>query len=623
MDDEVFFIIESDGELQRGIQEDMNNSISHSTQAFISTVKRNKSFYGSSEYRLLIVKENERWTVISGTIRLSFESKKPYQGDLFSINERLLLPCKVEKFDFNRVSNTIHNLSCGTISLLRRKIFVSDQNPPILENEENSGWNMYDLKDPEGWPANIMLFSGKNMGDLLRDDRDITDQLRIQQPTAFSNLRELSSQLVGFPILHPGTSCPSGHSQNYCKGYQAGAGSSATSNNTTRTSMQADIAHCDQAGWPSCYSVGFQDGKAHPGTPCPSGHSADFCSGWNAGAGNTTHCGSAGYPSCYSVGYADGLQHPGASCPKGHTPNYCAGWNAAAGNTTHCDRPGWPSCYDVGYQAGKANPGTSCPSGHSQAYCNGYATGAGTAPLLDTHCDTPGYPSCYSLGYQAGKSATLGTPCPSGHSMNYCSGWEVGNRLLPNELLVTDASYKTAQNTPIDITLSAKDPDPTAKVTISIISQPTHGNIKSTGSLNRYTYTPNPGFSGIDSFQYSASDDKGIKSNVGTISISVGSTPPPTPNGSLKILSQTHYIDSVDSYHVVGEVENNSSKTASYVEIIGTFYDANGTVVGTSFTFTEPLDLAPGAKAPFDLILISASVPINQIKHYNLQLNSQ
>jgi len=422
---------------------------------------------------------------------------------------------------------------------------------------------------------------------------------------------------------HPGTSCPSGHSQNYCKGYEAGAGSSASSNNTTGLSLQADVAHCDQTGWPSCYSVGFQDGKAHPGTPCPSGHSADFCSGWNAGAGNTAHCGSARYPSCYSIGYADGLQHLGASCPNGHTPSYCAGWNAAAGNTTHCDRPGWPSCYDVGYEAGKANPGTSCPSGHSQAYCNGYATGAGTAPLLDTHCDTPGYPSCYSLGYQAGKSAALGTPCPSGHSMNYCSGWEVGNRLLPNELLVTDASYKTAQNTPIDITLSAKDPDPTAKVTISIVSQPTHGNIKSTGSLNRYSYTPNPGFSGIDSFQYSASDDKGIKSNVGTISISVGSTTPPSPNGSLKILSQTHYIDSVDAYHVVGEVENNSSKTASYVEIIGTFYDANGTVVGTSFTFTEPHDLASGAKAPFDLILISASVPINQIKHYSLQLNSQ
>ena len=92
------------------------------------------------------------------------------------------------------------------------------------------------------------------------------------------------------------------------------------------------------------------------------------------------------------------------------------------------------------------------------------------------------------MGYQAGKNAP-GTPCPSGHSMNYCSGWEVGSRLLANELIVTDASYKTAQDTAIDITLSAKDSDPTAKVTISIVSQPTQGNLKSAGGENHYTYT--------------------------------------------------------------------------------------------------------------------------------------
>jgi len=292
--------------------------------------------------------------------------------------------------------------------------------------------------------------------------------------------------------------------------------------------LLADVAHCDQPGWPSCYSVGFQDGKAHPGTPCPSGHNADFCSGWNSGAGNTAHCGSAGYPSCYSVGYADGQQHLGASCPNGHTPNYCAGWNTAAGNTAHCDQVGWPSCYDVGYIAGKNAPGSSCPPSHTKAFCNGYATGAGTAPLLDTHCDTPGYPSCYSLGYQAGKTATLGTPCPSGHSVNYCSGWEVGNRSLTplvNKLSVPDAGYKTAQKTAIEITLTAQDTDTAAKVTISLVSQPTHGSLKSTGSANQYTYTPNLGFSGADSFQYIASDNNGSKSNVGTISITVGSPP--------------------------------------------------------------------------------------------------
>lgn len=48
----------------------------------------------------------------------------------------------------------------------------------------------------------------------------------------------------------------------------------------------ADPLHCDQAGWPSCYSVGYQDGLTNPGTVCPTGHSDNFCAGWNMSTSN-------------------------------------------------------------------------------------------------------------------------------------------------------------------------------------------------------------------------------------------------------------------------------------------------------------------------------------------------
>jgi hypothetical protein len=324
---------------------------------------------------------------------------------------------------------------------------------------------------------------------------------------------------------HPGTSCPSGHSASYCDGYRAGAGSVATTPNNT-TSLQADVAHCNQAGWPSCYSVGYQDGKLHPGAPCPSGHSADFCSGWNAGAGNTTHCDQSGWPSCYSIGLADGTTHPGTTCPSGHTQNYCAGWNAGAQNTAHCDQKGWPSCYDMGYADGQAHKGTVCPPGHSKSYCNGYATGAGNVPMTDTHCDIPNFPSCYGLGYQAGKTAAPVTPCPSGHSLNYCSGWQAGNTVQSTKckISVNDASYSTSQNTQKGIALTEQDSGLCVKpIIIKIITDPKHGGLKPTWA-NQYTYDPDQGFSGADSFQYQASDSNGTSSNVGTISITVGSS---------------------------------------------------------------------------------------------------
>src|SRR5436189_57501 len=80
-----------------------------------------------------------------------------------------------------------------------------------------------------------------------------------------------------------GTSCPPGHSKAFCNAYIAAAGSSANNNNNQRSSstQQVNTAHCDRSGYPSCYSLGHADEQNHPGTSCPSGHSATYCAGWN------------------------------------------------------------------------------------------------------------------------------------------------------------------------------------------------------------------------------------------------------------------------------------------------------------------------------------------------------
>lgn len=73
----------------------------------------------------------------------------------------------------------------------------------------------------------------------------------------------------------------------------------------------------------------------------------------------------------------------------------------------------------------------------------------------------------------------------------------------------------------------------------------------------------------------------------------------------------------------MGEVENNTPSTAAFVQITGTFYDINNAVVGTEFTYTNPSDISSGATAPFDLTLMSASVPISLIDHYKLVASYQ
>ena len=85
-----------------------------------------------------------------------------------------------------------------------------------------------------------------------------------------------------------------------------------------------------------------------------------------------------------------------------------------------------------------------------------------------------------------------------------------------------------------------------------------------------------------------------------------------------QILSHNSFTDSIGGYHVVGEVQNNGPGNANFVQVSGTFYDANNQVVGTQFTYTNPSDIGPGEKAPFDLILTSASVPTSLIKSLQL-----
>jgi hypothetical protein len=92
--------------------------------------------------------------------------------------------------------------------------------------------------------------------------------------------------------------------------------------------------------------------------------------------------------------------------------------------------------------------------------------------------------------------------------------------------------------------------------------------------------------------------------------------------GTVSILSNSSHIDSAGILHVVGEVYNDMApNTANDVEVIATFYDSSDNVVGANSTFTKPISIASGEKAPFDLRLSSASIPVLKIDHYDLKVD--
>ena len=88
------------------------------------------------------------------------------------------------------------------------------------------------------------------------------------------------------------------------------------------------------------------------------------------------------------------------------------------------------------------------------------------------------------------------------------------------------------------------------------------------------------------------------------------------------ISSNNSYTDAAGVLHVVGEVYNDMAPDiASDVQVIATFYDSSNKVVGTNNSFTTPRNIASGEKAPFDLMMSSASIPIEEINHYELKVD--
>jgi hypothetical protein len=72
---------------------------------------------------------------------------------------------------------------------------------------------------------------------------------------------------------------------------------------------------------------------------------------------------------------------------------------------------------------------------------------------------------------------------------------------------------------------------------------------------------------------------------------------------------------------LIGQVQNNAGQNVTFVEIIATFYDQNGNISETEDTYSNPQDLKPGMKAPFEIHLDDNLV--NTLNSYDLMVNWQ
>lgn len=83
------------------------------------------------------------------------------------------------------------------------------------------------------------------------------------------------------------------------------------------------------------------------------------------------------------------------------------------------------------------------------------------------------------------------------------------------------------------------------------------------------------------------------------------------PGKGMEIASVYSSINSLGGIQVVGELTNVSDAEMKYVEVVGTFYDANGTVVLVETTYADLDTIAPGQSSPFKIMALrETAVPV-------------
>jgi len=92
----------------------------------------------------------------------------------------------------------------------------------------------------------------------------------------------------------------------------------------------------------------------------------------------------------------------------------------------------------------------------------------------------------------------------------------------------------------------------------------------------------------------------------------------------LEILKSSSYIDEPWGNMIInGTIKNIGTETAESVNIIATFYDADGNVIAVSHYYTEPSHVEPHLTLPFQIELASVGpYPITNITSYVLEAES-
>ena len=228
-----------------------------------------------------------------------------------------------------------------------------------------------------------------------------------------------------------------------------------------------------------------------------------------------------------------------------------------------------------------------------------HGTLSGTAPNL-TYTPAAGYNGADSFQFTATNTAGK-TSAAATVSLTVAAGTPTANA----------QSMTVTFNTPQAITLTGSDPNvPALALTFAVTGNPAHGALS--GTAPNLTYTPTSGYSGPDSFKFTATNSASLTSAAATVSITVtnvapefSSSPSATPNPATVAQSVTFVAAATDSNNDpltyawnFGDGSTGSGATAAHT------YSTPGTYI-VSATVTDSINAAVSASVT---VVVNAAV---------------
>ena len=209
-----------------------------------------------------------------------------------------------------------------------------------------------------------------------------------------------------------------------------------------------------------------------------------------------------------------------------------------------------------------------------------------------------------TAGYFGADSFTYTATGPGGTSASATVSITVGNPPAPT---VAAASATAAFNTATPIDLSASITG--VHTAIAVASAPAHGTTSVSGDV--VTYTPSAGYSGTDSFTYTATGPGGT-SSAATVSITVGNPPAPTVAAAsatvtfntAKAIDLSASITGVHTSIAVASAPTHG--TTSVAADVVTYTPTAGYFGADSFTYTAT---GPGGTSAAATVTITVATP--------------